>query len=196
MLCFISHDYLSLLSSSFFFSWNIGKRPAVEPSDFWGNRRALKKLTCFVILVFCVCIFVYLCHNCVDCLVPLATSLGQIGPICCRSWYWCSIVDLERPLYVCYWSIRSLQKHSIQTDNTTNCKQHLFYLQIEKQWPDLPRSPKICQDQTSSNKFNQRIGRHVPSSATCRNRPRKRQAQKWEGGCVTPHGVFNISSVD
>ncbi len=60
-------------------------------------------------------------------------------------------------------------------NHTTNGKQHLFYLLKEKK---KARCAKNSQDLPRSNKFNQRIGRHVPSSTTCRNRAQKHQAPK------------------
>ena len=66
-----------------------------------------------------------------------------------------------------------------------------FSLLYTRFWQDLPRSPKICQDLPRSNKINQRIGKHKPASATCRNKSWNAELQKWGGGGVTPHGVFN-----
>ena len=55
----------------------------------------------------------------------------------------------------------------------------------------LTRSAKISKDLPRSNKINQRIGKHKPASATCRNKSWNAELQKWGGGGVTPHGVFN-----
>lgn len=60
-----------------------------------------------------------------------------------------------------------------------------FSLLYTRFWQDLPRSPKICQDLPRSNKINQRIGKHKPASATCRNKSWNAELQKWGGGGVT-----------
>ena len=59
----------------------------------------------------------------------------------------------------------------------------------------FPKSAKFRQNLPRSNKINQRIGRHKPASATCRNKSWNAELQKWGGGGVTPHGVFNNMSI-
>ena len=78
-LCFVLYNILNtFISFSFFFSKNIGKRPAAELSVFWGKCRSFKKNTFVSQCCVCVCGFLRF-HMSVDFRVPLADALGQIG---------------------------------------------------------------------------------------------------------------------
>ena len=50
--------------------------------------------------------------------------------------------------------------------NTTNSKQHLFYLLVEKQKQHLPRTPKIYEDQTRSTKGSASMSLQTPLAET------------------------------
>ena len=81
---------------------------------------------------------------------------------------------------------------------TDVCKCVFLNLQINKQGSD-----EICQDLPRSNKIHQRIGKHKPASATCRNESRnakpqnegaavsRRMASSIRSGPVGARGVFN-----
>ena len=85
VLCFICHFYN--------ICWkNLGKRPAVEPSDFWENRTRFQK-QCFFLFCFFTFAFFILFHIFVNFRLPLPPPLAQIGFICGRCWsHFCSVL--------------------------------------------------------------------------------------------------------
>ena len=110
------------------------------------------------------------------------------------------LIDLESILIDC-WSIYCNLLSScwwiccfVRTPVWERCLQMSFLnlqtknkvLTNRKQWPDLPRSPKICQEQTRSTKGSPGISlqaRHAEKPKT--------PSPKMRSVDVTPHAVFN-----
>ena len=78
VLCFICHFYHICWKS-------LGKRPAVEPSDFWENHTRFQKQRFFLFCFFTFAFFI-LFHIFVDFRLPLPPPLAQINLICGRFW--------------------------------------------------------------------------------------------------------------
>ena len=91
IFCFCCGSLCSVLYNMFitFFSKSIGKRPTVEPSVFWGNRRTLKNNILFSFWCFAF-VFVFICSFCCWFVGTHCHPLGQIGHIFGR--YWCHFV--------------------------------------------------------------------------------------------------------